>query len=791
MKAVRICFFLFVALLWDSSLFSQSFRKEPAGGVVESQNRITVVKFYTPSIVRIIKYNKGDSLQLNNNTVVVQPAKVVIGYVADKASFVLFSDSLRIVISRYDGSIHFYANGRLLTTDSIEARTVFISLADKKNSYRIRQNFLLDSNEAIYGLGQHQTGSLNQRNQTVILQQTNTEIAMPVLQSSKGYGIFWNNTSATLFKDTLRTVSFLSDKGMSVDYFMMNGGSVDQVVGRLRYLTGAAPMLPKWSFGFWQSRERYTSQRELLGVVKKYRELKVPLDGIVQDWRYWGMDFKDWNSIEFGNPSFAAPQVMVDSAHKMHAHMIISVWPSFGINTEIYKELKDKHLLLDSIKTWPFEGDVKVYNAFSPIARDIYWNYMNRNIFSLGMDGWWLDATEPIDKSTMNYRDLLLHTIDTIPCVANDFPLVTTGGVYAHQRLVTNKKRVLLLTRSAYVGQQRNATIVWSGDIHANWKVMHDQVACGLNIGMSGIPCWNTDLGGFFSIYDYPKGLKDSAYHELYVRWLQMGTFFPMMRSHGTNTYREIYQFGKKGDWNYDAIEKYIRLRYNLLPYIYSTAWDVTCNAGSFMRPMFADFPKDTVTYDLNDQYLFGKSILVAPVMESQYIRDSNAIHYIDFSIVGKKKVYLPSGCDWFDFWTGQKSVGGQFVMKETPIDVLPLYVKAGSILPVGKDKQYVSALQDSSLVFNIYPGRNGAFTLYEDEGDNYNYEKGKYSTIQLNWDDAKHMLTIHNRKGMFEGMLHRRKFIFRLIKEGTGFLNNAKAIPVIYNGKKLVAYLP
>lgn len=642
--------------------------------------------------------------------------------------------------------------------------------------YRIRQTFLLDSDEAIYGLGQHQRGKMNQRNQTLFLQQANTEICIPLVHSIKGYALFWDNYSPTTFTDNAQGMTFDSEVGDLCDYYFVYGGGADKVVAVLRELTGQAPMFPLWTFGFWQSRERYVSQDELVGVVAKYRDLKVPLDGIIQDWRYWGEDHKDWNAVEFRNPKFPDPKKMMEEVHHLNAHAIISVWPSFGPATGIYADLKALNKLMIH-ETFPQDNGVEVYDTYDPIARDIYWKYMNKNMFSIGMDGWWLDATEP-EHSPVKEGDLDFQTyLGSFRKVRNAFPLVSVGGVYDHQRQETSDKRVFILTRSAFAGQQRYAAQAWSGDVVSDWDVLRNQIPAALNVSLTGIPYWNSDIGGFFSGRKFPEGVKDPAFHELYVRWMQFAAFTGMMRSHGTNTPREIFMFGERGYWAFDAQEKMINLRYRLLPYIYSTSWEVTSNGGSLMRALFSDFPEDKKVTDIGDEYMFGKSILVAPVI----------------SEVKRRSLYLPEGTQWIDFWTGEKQKGGQEISREAPIDIIPLYVKAGSIIPAGPSVQFATEKSWDDLQVRIYPGADGEFTLYEDEDDNYNYEKGKYTTVRMTWSDKDRQLTIHPRQGSYDGMLQNRNFRIVVVDnlKGLGLDNESYTVNVEYKGKKLNIKLP
>jgi alpha-D-xyloside xylohydrolase len=363
--------------------------------------------------------------------------------------------------------------------------------------------------------------------------------------------------------------------------------------------------------------------------------------------------------------------------------------------------------------------------------------------------------------------------------------MISVGGVYDNQRTVSSDRRVFILTRSAFAGQQRYGVNSWSGDIHSTWDVLRKQISAGLNFSICGIPYWNTDIGGFYA-YTYPEGIKDPAYRELYVRWTQFGAFTPMMRSHGTNTPREIYLMGEKGSWEFDTLEKYMNLRYLLLPYIYSTAWNITHNGDTYMRALFMDFPQDKRVHDMDNQYMFGRSLLVAPVTEAMYVDEAKNVN---LNQVKSKVVYLPAGCDWFDFWTGEKLKGQQTVNRETPIDIIPLYVKSGSILPIGPEVQYATEKKWDKLEIRVYPGRDGEFLLYEDENDNYNYEKGAYSTLSFRWDDKQQTLTIGNREGKFPGMLKNRTFNIVVVKNGhgTGDQVTAKTDKTVsYSGKQI-----
>ncbi len=741
------------------------------------------LQFYTPSILRILKYQEGERPEKKSYSVIKEAEKVPFTITDGDSVTMLNSDRLAVEINHRTGRISFKdkTGKKLLSEKNWGAQFTPVNYGDNA-TFMVRQSFHLDKDETIYGLGQHQKGKMSQRNQAINLKQKNTEIAIPIFQSIKGYGVFWDNYSPTMFTDNAMETTFDSQAGKCIDYYFINGSNADGVVKGIRELTGQVPMNALWTYGFWQSRERYISQNELVGVVDKYRELNVPIDGIIQDWQYWGTDPSSWNAIEFGNPGFPDPKKMIDDVHARNAHIIISVWPSFGKNTSVHNELKEKQMLLD-FKTYPDEATV--YDVYNPAARRIYWDRMNRNMFAIGMDGWWLDATEP--EFSDNDEKLNQRTHDgQYREVFNAFPILSVGGVHDNQRAATGDKRVFILTRSAFAGQQRYGAASWSGDIRSDWNVLHNQISAGLNFSLCGIPYWNTDIGGFASCNYFPEGINDPAFRELYVRWSQFGAFTPMMRSHGTCTPREIYQFGDRGSWEFDALDKSIRLRYILLPYIYSTAWNVSKNHDTFMRALFMDFPEDTTLHDTDGEYMFGRSLLVAPVTRPMYVDKAGNIN---LNATQTKDVYLPKGSGWYDFWTGEFILGGRNVAKPTPIDIIPLYVRAGSILPVGPDVQYATEKKWDNLEIRVYPGADGSFVLYEDENDNYNYEKGNYTTIMFSWHDKDRTLEVSDRNGRFPGMLMQRKFRIVVADRDKGSFQKHTVNPdrvLTYRGKAL-----
>jgi len=796
---------LFLLLLFATATSQAQTWQKTNAGIKTTINKTAIeVQFYTTSAVRIIKSPEGIAFDKKSLSVIKAPEKINLDIKQQAAVVVLRSENLTVKLNLKSGMLSFFNKAGTALLNEKENSTSFKPFNDAgSNTYNIEQAYVLDKDEAIYGLGQQQAGKMVQRNLTMNMVQNNTSDYVTFFQSVKGYGLFWDNYSPTIFTDNTESTSFRSEVGDCIDYYFMHGANADGVIAKMRELTGQAPMLPLWTFGFFQSKERYKSQEEAVDVIRKYRELKVPLDGIIQDWQYWGNNYL-WNAMEFLNVDFPNPQKFVDDVHKLNAHLTISIWNSFGPKTKQYRELDSIGALMN-FNTWPQSGSekwppnrdypsgVRVYDPYNPAARNIFWKHLNKGLFSLGMDGWWLDSSEP-DHLDFKPSDMDNKTfLGSFRKVRNAFPLVTVGGVYDHQRSVSDSKRVFILTRSAFAGQQRYGANTWSGDVNSSWNALRNQISAGLNFSLTGIPYWNSDIGGFF-LWNFKKKLEDPEYRELYVRWLEFGAFCPMMRSHGADAPREIYQFGSKGNSYYDAIEKYINLRYRLLPYIYSTSWDVTANQSSMMRALVMDFAADKNALDINDQFMFGRSIMVSPVTNAMYIkpvingRDTSFAE--DFSRVKTKETYLPAGSDWYDFWTGEKISGGKKTTKETPLGIIPVYIKAGSILPIGPAVQYAEEKKWDDLEMRIYHGADGKFVLYEDENDNYNYEKGVYSTITFNWDDKKKLLTINDRYGSFPGMQESRTFNFVMVSNNKAVGENrvAAADKVIsYTGKKVV----
>ena len=739
-------------------------------GLAEAQAQDVKIEFITPSIVHVVKGQPTKTL-----VVTAKPQDVAVTKKGNTTS----SKELTVKQDAKGNLTFLTAKGKVL-------------LKEKEcDVLEARQTFTLDKDEAIYGLGTIQNGKMNRRGEKKRMEQSNLEDFQNVLQSIKGYGIYWENYSPTLFEDNAEGMTFDAEVGNGVDYYFMYGKNADGVIAQMRYLSGDVPMFPLWTYDFWQSKERYKSAAETEGIVDQYRALNVPLDGIIQDWQYWGSNYL-WNAMDFLAEDFSNGKQMIQNVHRKHAHFMISIWASFGPMTQQYRELNEKGLLMP-FETWPQSGishiwppvmkypsGVKVYDAFHPEARAIYWKYL-KTLYDYGTDAWWMDSTDP---DFFNPRESdYAHKVygGTWRSQRNAFPLETVRGIYQAQRKDYGQKRVFIMTRSSYAGQQHYGSNMWSGDVNSSWDMLRKQVPAGLSYSLTGNPNFNTDIGGFFCGSYNTKGSgsapRNPQFQELYVRWMQYGLFCPVFRSHGADAPREIWQFGKKGEPVYDAIEKQIRLRYRLIPYLYSTAWQVTSNNDSYMRPLFSDFAADKKVWNINDEFMFGRSILAAPIVKAQYTEekiirtdamtgwnrqnatDGSAAGAIDFTATKTTTKYLPKGAAWYDFWTNKQYKGGQDVTLETTLDRVPMFVRAGSILPLGPEMQYVGEKAWDNLEMRVYPGANGRFTLYEDEGDNYNYEKGQYATITFQWNDKARTLTIGARKGSYPGMLTKRQF--------------------------------
>ncbi len=794
--------------------WAQTVERINNGAVYTSQdgNSKTELTFYSPAIVRVVKYQGHAKPQKESLSVTMQPQKTAFTLKDGDNMSTLASKQVIVKINKQDGSLTFTdLKGNSLLKEKGAARFTSNTREADRGTWRVAQTWTLDQDEPLYGLGQLQQGKLSLRNSSATLMPYNVGDGLPYFASVKGYGVMWDNYSHTHFNDNAEGLSLESEVGKEADYYFLFGPTMDGTVKRMRELTGDVPMLPLWTYGFHQSRERYNSQCELLDVFHRYRKDGVPIDGMVQDWQYWGTHYL-WNAMEFLSTEFTDAQGMIDELHKNNAHLSITLWQSFGPHTKGYRQLSEKGLLFpfktwpeSGVETWPprqdYPSGVKVYNAFNAEARDIYWQNLTR-LYKMGLDGWWMDSTEPDHVNATDEEYDTPTGMGSYRSVHNAFPLMCTGGVYDHHRATEgNQKRVFIFTRSATLGQQRYGANLWTGDVVSTWQSLRNQVPAELNFSITGNPLTNSDLGGFFA-GAYNKGWNDGsgaqnpAYRELYVRWIQQGVTTPMMRSHGTEVPREFYYYGKAGEPVYDALVGAVKLRYKLLPYTYSTSWQVHKNQASFMRALPMAFPEDKNVWNNGEEYMYGSEILAAPVLHAQYtdevkkevsaedgwnknegVTDVASLESVDFSATKEYKVYLPKGTTWYDLETGQRYDGGQDVTLKTTIATVPLFVKAGGIVPLGPDVQYTGEKSWDSLELRVFPGANGSFTLYEDEGDNYNYEQGKFTEIPILWNDKTRTLTIGARRGGFDGMIARRTFNINM---------NGSVKTVNYSGKAI-----
>lgn len=835
-------------------------------------------------------------------------------------------------VSTTDGHVSFAdASGKPVLSEVAGGRSFSpITVDGRQQLLSTRQRFVSPDDEAIYGFGQHQQGWMNQKGRNVELLQSNLDLAVPFLVSSRNYGILWDNNSITRMGDPrglqplgqslklydakgkpgalsatysvdgkvvvqrrenelnyqyikdlakypeeakrkqgrmqaswegqiealtagehsfslygseylklyidgkpvidrwrqnwnpwhhefvlqmqpgerhnvkvewdlidpsyiallhrdpqpaaeAKDLSLWSEAGQMIDYYYVAGANADQVIAGYRTLTGKAVLLPKWAYGFWQSRERYKSQQEMQDVVAEYRKRGLPLDNIVLDWSYWPVDA--WGSHEFDKQFFPNPEAMVKYFHDHHTNVMISIWPKFYPSTDNYKELAAKgYMFGKNVQAgeldWIGSGYLNAfYDPFAVEAQQIYWRQVNEKLNSKGIDAWWMDADEPdihsnLDIATRKER-LTPNALGSSTEYFNAYPLPHTQGVYEGDR-AADAKRVFILSRKGYAGTQRNAVAVWSGDIVSRWDDLREQISAGVNVSMSGLPNWTFDIGGFSveKRYENQESAHLPEWRELNTRWFQFGAFVPLFRSHGQFPYREIWNIAPQGSAYYASMEYYSKLRYTLLPYIYTLAADTWFKDGVIMRGLPMDFPHDPKVADLNDQYLFGPAFLVAPVGE--------------FGATSRQ-VYLPAGSSWIDFATGKRYPGGQRIEAAAPIERMPLFVRAGSIVPTGPVQQYVDQQTDAALTLVVYTGADGEFSLYEDNGKDYGYEKGEYSRIALHWDQARGVLSIGARQGQWPGMPAKRTFKVRFVdgpRADAGALEPATDASVTYTGK-------
>lgn len=757
-------------LLMQSAMAATPFSPAPAPDEIRTDSQgitlvtgscVTRVEVWTPRIIRVTHRPAGSSPHSAGLSVIVKPVQTEWKLLYRPGYAVLVTSVVQASVDKATGAVEIRDSGGASVLAETPGGTSFRTAnVGGAATLAVRQQFNLDPSEAIYGLGQHQQGVMNYVGTSVRLQQENREVGVPVLLSSKGYAVLWDNPAVTdvdAGKSDKASLTWTSEAGGGVDYYLIEGPEPDQAIAGYRWLTGSAPMFGKWAWGFWQCRERYKTQDEVLGVAAEYRRRAIPIDGIIQDWQYWpplnqATAEGGWGSHQFDPARYPDPAGMLESLHRQNVHVIISVWAKFdvtnaGVSIPNLQRLEAVDGAFSPAIPYAFpKGHGKWYDPFDDKAREVYWKEVSSHLFAFGLDGWWLDASEP--ELSGKWGEFRNFSTASGPgaLVYNAYPLEHTKAVYEGQRSETSAKRVFILTRSAYAGQQRNAAVTWSGDIAGTWATFQKQIPAGLNFTASGIPYWNTDIGGFFG-----GDPADPKYTELFTRWFQFGAFCPMFRVHGTGKSKEVWQFDQATQ---GVLIDFINLRYRLLPYIYSVSWMVTNDGYTMMRPLVMDFRADSRIRNIADQYLFGPSLMVCPVVQPG---------------ATTRSVYLPAGTSWIDFWTGKTCEGGQQIDAPAPIQTMPIFVRAGAILPCGPAVQYAAEKPAGPIELRVYRGADGNFTLYEDEGDNYNYEKGAYATIPIHWDEKKQTLVIGERSGGFPGMPRERIFDVVWVSPGHG----------------------
>jgi alpha-D-xyloside xylohydrolase len=764
---------LFFSLLEISAIFAHgqwapmnpvtSVDQQSDGVLLKQQTGTLKIQVCTDSVIHVL-YSATSSFPRRPDPVVLKTSWPAADWKMESGEkeVTLTTSHLKLVVTRKDGGITFsdLGNKQLLQEATRKLTPVSVNGED---TYRA-ESFVnvYGSREGLYGLGQHQAGVWNYRGESVDISEDNSNIAVPFLVSSNGYGIFWNNDSRSRFNNRFANYLYISSEVADVlDYYFFYGPDLDKVIAAYRELTGPVPMFGKWAYGFWQCKNRYKSQEEIVGVAQKYRDLHIPADDIVQDWFWWNRK----GEFVF-NKNYPDPKGMVDQLHRLNFHLMISVWPFFEPGSASYDYMDKQGWFIDKFKSAkpPYHADgMAVYDATNPEARKYYWSLIDKGLFALGLDAWWMDTTEPETEGQeeniqLGHR-LFLGSGDRY---VNLFPLLTTGAVHDGQRSASDRKRVFILSRSAFAGSQRNAVTAWSGDINSDFLSFRRQIPAGLNFSLSGIPYWTTDIGGFvFGDPDNP------LYRELFVRWFEYGTFNPILRVHGTRKtdQNELWSYGPEAQ---KILVNFDRLRYRMLPYIYSLAWKTTSEGYTPMRPLVMDFRTDPRSINTGEEFMFGPAFLVAPVVEPG---------------ATTRHVYLPPA-KWYDFWSGTSVDGGHPIEAAAGLERIPLYIRSGAILPLGPEMEWSIQKAEDPIELRVYRGENGDFTLYEDENDNYDYEKGAYATIPVHWDDAQQVLTIGQRKGQFPGMLEKRTIRIVLVSE-----NHGVGIDVTDQPDKIVEY--
>lgn len=761
-KIKTIFVLLFGLMLCAISSNAQSFTQNQNGITVNLSGSTLKVDVCTDNIIRV-SYASGTTLPEKKSLVVINEWTETPFTVDETESQIeLNTAKLKLQISKTTGAIS-YLNLTGSTIVSEDSKAVAPTAINGVNTFRCSATFNSPVDEALYGLGQHQGSVMNYKGKTQLLDQANMEIALPIIVSTKGYGIMWDNYARTNFSGNLSSKTkykFESEAGEMVDYYFFYGPEIDQVIANYRITTGTAPMFPKWAFGLFQSMDKYESSADLLRVSNDYRKNHIPMDVIVQDWDYWTPNA--WGSHKMNTEKYPDPKALIDSLHSMNVHSMISIWPIHTKGDSYYNEFEAIGA------NYTNAGTRVYYDPHNAEARTIYWRQLNESLFGkYGWDGWWADGCEP-DNWPDGFDRKTFNTALGSGCIYyNTYPLMHTSSVAQGWKKDIQNKRLYTLSRSAFLGQQRNATACWSGDIKSDWTDFHKQLSAGLNFSLSGIPYWTTDIGGYWGTDWTTKSNR-----ELFIRWFQYGTFCPIFRIHG-KLERTLYSDASWDANTRNILLNYDKLRYRLMPYIYTLAGKVTHENQTVMRHLVMDYRTDPNVTEIYDQFLFGPSILVNPIATEG---------------LTSRQVYLPAG-KWFDFWTGESLDGGKTITAYAPLDKMPLYVKAGSIIPLGPEIEYAAQRIDP-LELRIYKGANGNFTLYEDEGDNYNYENGQFSEIPFTYNDNTATLTIGKRTGSYPNMLETRivKVVRVDIGYGTGInLPLSYDTIVTYTGNEMV----
>jgi alpha-D-xyloside xylohydrolase len=764
-----------------------SYKKDSDGITCILDKGVMKVKICLDNLVEV-KYTELPLILDKPSLVVVNEWKTTPGFtLADNSKeIVITTANLKVIVNKQSNSVKYtdLAGNLILAEDESQGKTMTEATIAGIDTYNCTSQFNSPADESLYGLGCHpeDTLSINYKGRDQVMAIKYMTGAIPVLLSTKGYGLMWDNYSASTFYGAEAgntKFKYVSESGTMVDYYFIYGPDFDKIISSYRIATGPAPMYGKWAFGLFQSQDRYKSQAEVLSVKDNYRNNKIPVDVIVQDWFYWEPNVI--GSHVMWPERYPNPKAMVDELHAANIHAMISIWPVFSKGTKPYDQMFHSGGMTDILWDNAFTHILdSYYDAHSPQARQLYWKQAKDSLIGrYGWDAWWVDQCEPDNGNNLDARRKSNFAIGRGIDYMNTYSLMHSEGLYNNWRRDIPNKRAYFLIRQSFAGEQRNAATLWSSDITCTWRAFKSQVPQGINACASGIPYWTSDIGGYHLKWNAPNWTLPIN-RELFTRWFQFGTFSPIFRIHGKGE-RAIFSN------NWDAPTKSIlmnfdNLRYRLLPYIYSLSWKVTNEGYTIMRSLAFDFRDDKGIKNIPDQYMFGPAIMVNPVTARMYsLPNAKDIKKV-------RKVYLPKSANWYDFWTGKLIPGGQTIDAAAPIETIPLYIKAGSIVPMGPYLQYATEKAADPIELRIYTGADASFVLYEDENDTYNYEKGIYATIAMNWNEAEKTLTIKDRKGEFPGMLKDRTFRVVLVnaKNGTGIEPAKMADEVKYSGKEV-----